>query len=32
MGSKEKYEATPAWNQFKNIVEMDDETTAVDDA
>ncbi|MCR5680758.1 MAG: leucine-rich repeat domain-containing protein [Prevotella sp.] len=29
-GTKEKYEATAAWNQFKKIVEMDDEFNAVD--
>lgn len=30
-GTKEKYEATAAWNQFKNIVEMEDDvTTSVD--
>lgn len=29
-GTKAKYEATYAWNQFKNIVEIDDELNAVD--
>ena len=29
-GTKEKYEATPAWNEFKTIIELDDETTGVD--
>lgn len=29
-GTKEKYEATPAWNLFQNIVEMDDKTTDID--
>ena len=26
-GTKSLYEATPAWNQFQNIVELDDETS-----
>lgn len=29
-GTKEKYEATPAWNLFQSIVEMDDITTDMD--
>lgn len=31
-GTKEKYEATPYWNQFQTIVELDEVPTAVDDA
>ena len=29
-GSKEKYEATAAWNLFQTIIELDDETTGMD--
>lgn len=29
-GTKEKYQATYAWNQFKTIVELDDDSSGVD--
>mgnify|MGYP006873233086 CR=1 FL=1 len=29
-GTKGKYETTPSWNEFKTIIELDDETTSVE--